>query len=228
MNHDFCLWMWECGKMFTMRQSCHSAAVEFITCQRSCRKKRRWETQTKKRCKRATDKHHDSPGGEDRTGEVKRKKHTGLVWEWGTYMRADIQEKWMLHKAPLSESRLGERSSCLFGRATVRSSPQLPEPAEKWPIHTLDIGSVFNERWDIETHTTYTGRCVFLTTCSAHRGTFRTKCLKQVQTQAHTLYLTTWQTYRMIWAPLRDYIYIYYWCFWLSSISHACKNTLLH
>lgn len=75
-------------------------------------------------------------------------------------MRADIQEKWMLHKAPLSESRVRERSSCLSGPATVRSSPQLPEPAEKWPIHTLDIGSVFKERWDIETHTTYTGRCV--------------------------------------------------------------------
>lgn len=64
-------------------------------------------------------------------------------------MSADIQGKRTAYKAALLETRAGKRSSCLPGKAAIYSpSPpksQLPEPAEKWPIHIQDIGSVFKD-----------------------------------------------------------------------------------
>lgn len=115
---------------------------------------------------------------------VRRKKRTELVmWARGGYMSADIQERWMPHKAPLLEGRTRGRSSCLPGRAAIRLPPSC-QSLEKWPIHIQDIGSVFKDWWDIETRTTYTGRSVFLTTCNTHRRTFSRKCMDTLRKHA--------------------------------------------
>lgn len=91
------------------------------------------------------------------------------MWGRSSYMSADIQERWMQHKAPLLEGRTRGRSSCPPGQAAIRLPPSC-QGLEKWPIHTQDIGSVFKDRQDMGAHNTHTGRCVFLTTCNTHAG----------------------------------------------------------
>lgn len=103
-------------------------------------------------------------------------------------MSADIQERWMRHKAPLLEGRTRGRSSCPPGQAAIRLPPSC-QGLEKWPIHTQDIGSVFKDRQDTGARNTYTGRCVFLTTRDTHWRTFRRESkntLKKKKKHTHT------------------------------------------
>lgn len=109
-------------------------------------------------------------------------------------MSADIQERWMRHKAPLLEGRTRGRSSCPPGQAAIRLPPSC-QGLEKWPIHTQDIGSVFKDRQDTGARNTYTGRCVFLATRDTHWRTFRReskntlKKKKKTHTYKHALYM---------------------------------------
>lgn len=188
-----------CGMMFAIQRSCHSAAVTFINKPAFLQKVETMGNINKGRGENVRQinmpvlREKGSERASGRTGrrvkKKKKKKCTELaMWGRSSYMSADIQERWMRHKAPLLEGRTRGRSSCPPGQAAIRLPPSC-QGLEKWPIHTQDIGSVFKDRQDTGARNTYTGRCVFLTTRDTHWRTFRRESkntLKKKKKHTHT------------------------------------------
>lgn len=157
-----------------------------------------------------------------------------MMRERGSYMSADIQERWMPHKASLSQSRVRERSSCLPGQAAIRSPPscQSLQRNGQFTCRTLGQCSRADGTSKLTPHI-QEGVCSgqHATHTEEHLGEKCMKLRKQVQTQAYT-HLTTWSvnwayTRKMMWKPLNYSICSYFWRVWPSSISRAYKNTLL-